>query len=426
MTTRASTNAHRLSAIDRAYFSGPAGNDTITGLYLDVGGSPPDLTTLRERLHRRMADTALPALALTASSRRTHWKPAPVDLDVHVRDIVEADDLDRAVESLLHRPLPSATRPLWDLWILTTPSRTEYRLCFRCHHGMLDGVGIAHTALALLADQTVPGPRAHHPHRPTLPAVARVCRERAAALRRGQGWDALSAPGDGTRSWRHADAAESRLRNIAARTGGTVNDVFLAATTCALQTWWHTTSSGTDDPDQPADLPVAMPMSVRRAGEETAPGNRTAFTRLRLPTSKPDPRAILSAITRDTRRLNRIRYRDTAWSLACLPALSPLVQAQMERAWQNPTVICSQVRFPSPFHCFGSTVSAAARLPVLAASTPCYLGLTRVAETARFAVVHNASLQHATDLPRMWLNALTKLEHAAGCGSQAETADSSA
>jgi hypothetical protein len=96
------------------------------------------------------------------------------------------------------------------------------------------------------------------------------------------------------------------------------------------------------------------------------------------------------------------------------------VETQLERAWKSSTVICSHVHFPSAFDCFGSPVRAAARLPVLACGVPCYLGLTRVGDTARFAVVHDATLQRAGDLPRLWLRALADLEHAAGRTDEAE------
>jgi hypothetical protein len=400
----------------------------LTGLYLDLEGQPPDPKEIRERVRRRAPH--LPVLRLTASPDHTRWEPAPLDLHTHVRvRRTEATYLDAASADLLRHSLPGRGAPLWDLWLLAAHDARGYRLCFRAHHGLLDVVGIAHTVAALIADEPTAGPRPHRPRRPTAAAAAHLAREAISSLRRDRHWPELTSPAAELRTWSYADTEERRLRNLAATWGGTVNDVFLATLAGAFRAW-----RARRDPTAPhPDLPLAMPMSVRRSGEDAAPGNHIVFARLKLPVSHDDPALAMRAVMRATARLHRTHYRDTAWPLYTIRCISPLAQAHLRRASERTLVIPSHVHLPRSFHCFGAPVRAAARLPVLARGVRCYAGLTRVADTARFAVVHDRGLAGAADLPGLWLRALADLEAVSafpapptdgtGPGSQPELAD---
>ncbi len=379
----------------------------ISGLYLDLEGRPPEPEAIRERVHRR--ESCVPALHLTASPDNGWWDSVPLDLSVHLRSRqVEPGGLDSATADLLQHKLPGPRAPLWDLWLLTMRDSRRYRLCFRAHHALLDGVGIAHTVAALLADEPVPGPRPHRPRRPTAAAAAHLSREAVGSLRRERHWPELTAPATDLCAWGYCDAEEERLRNLATAWGGTVNDVFLATLAGTFRAW-----RARRDPSGPCpDLPLAMPMSVRRCGGETAAGNHIVFARLRLPVSHDDPASAMRTVMEATARLRHTHYRDTAWPLYTTRCISPLARAHLRRAWERALVIPSHVHLPRAFHCFKGTVLAAARLPVLARGVRCYTGLTRVAGTARFAVVHDRALPGAADLPHLWLRALSQLETA--------------
>ncbi|MFB9392374.1 wax ester/triacylglycerol synthase domain-containing protein [Streptomyces coeruleoprunus] len=351
---------------------------------------------------------------MTASRRRTHWHIAECDVAAHVRSFPEPGrDPDALTGRLLAVPLPSPHAPLWDVWVLPSPDGTWYRLCFRAHHGLLDGVGIAHTVVGLLADEPVEGPYPHRPGRPTVAAGLHLARETGASLRPVRGWEPLSGPGGEERAWCFGDVAEARLRRLADGFGGTVNDVFLGALSGALRAW----SEGCRAVRPRTDLPVSMPMSVRRAEEAVLPGNRLTFARVWLPTSEEDPRRVMDTVVRATRRLSRTHYRDTASPLYTAWGVSRVAAAHLRGAWRRTPVASSHVRLPSAFRCFGAPVTAAARLPVLGRGLRCFAGLTRVAGTARFAVVHDVDLPGAGELPELWLRALAGLEAVAPDGA---------
>ncbi|MER8042182.1 wax ester/triacylglycerol synthase domain-containing protein [Streptomyces sp. NPDC094032] len=401
---------HRITSVDRAYLADTGRTERITGLYLDFPGEPPDLALLRARVRSRAAH--LPALHLRAPRRGNQWQSLRCDTDAHVFAAPATDDIDRATEHLMQYPCLPPEAPMWDLWLLPAAHRRFFRLCFRAHHGLLDGVGIAHNALALVADQPVRGP---NPHRPGSPGLAGLLHLVAKKSRLPMGnWRDLSAPSHRTgKRWCHADVPEADLRALADRWGSTVNDVFLAAVAGTFRAWAQAQAKATlRAPTPPGDLLTTMPMSVRREGEENLPGNRTVFSHLRLPTSTDDPAQAMRAVLRQTRWMSHSNYRDNAQVLYSTPPTSRLVGRRLRQTWEDTPLIVSHVRLPSPFHCFGSPVTAAARLPVLGPGVHCYVGLTRVASTARLAIVHNGGLPGAQDLPALWTRCLADLRAA--------------
>ncbi|MCS0636905.1 hypothetical protein NX801_14805 [Streptomyces sp. LP05-1] len=383
----------RTRCVDRVYLADAV--PVTTGLCLDLAGPPPTGDEVRNRLAERVP--ALPALGLGVNRSGTRFVPLPPRPGDQLRLLpVAPGEWDQATETLLRLPLAAAGGPLWDLTLLTAPGERRFRLCLRAHHTLLDGVGIAHTALALLADRPVPGPYPARTGRPTATGAAALARTALGSLRRPQ-WPGFGAERHGDFRWVYADLGEPLLRRAADRHGVTANDVFLAA----LARAFHICRPDTR-PDAPCpDLPLAMPMSVRDGRTRLHPGNHLVFGHFMLPVSAPDARTALARVVRTTARLRACRYRDTVWALYDTAALTPVTSAHLRLSAARAPVSASHVALPEAPVCFGAPVTAAARLPVPAGGARCYAGLTRVAATARLQVVHDTSVPWAARLPAL-------------------------
>jgi WS/DGAT/MGAT family acyltransferase len=270
---------------------------------------------------------------------RPRWEDAgEPSLAHHVRRVRAAgDDLD----SVLEVAQPDAVtafdpaRPPWALTTVDGLAGGRAAFVLRFHHAITDGVGgieIAH----LLFDRTR-NPRgaatttrspatAGTGDNPSLPWVARAAAGGAARLARAA-VDAARRPGDAlvtpVRMGRSAARLISpsgggspelagrsldrwlaaterpleRVRAAARATGGTVNDVLLAAVAGALSSYHR---------EQGRPVPavrVTMPISIRRPDDHIG-GNRFVPARFTLPVDDPDPRArvqIAGAIVRGWR-----------------------------------------------------------------------------------------------------------------------------
>ncbi|MEU2564546.1 wax ester/triacylglycerol synthase domain-containing protein [Streptomyces longispororuber] len=396
-----------IAAVDRAYLRAPHDRVRVTGLYLDVDGPSPDITVLRARVRDRIIHRHVPALRRFATAGSVRWEHTEPDIEEHVNVWPGTEDLDGVTEELMRHPLPSPTRPLWDLWVINAPRSRSFRLCFRVHHGLLDGEGIAHTALHLLADGVARGPHAHPAFTPTPAGLLMMGGDLMAARGRQRQWSLLATEAHGrAKRWCYADVPESRLRAVAGMWRATVNDVFLAAVCGALGA--RRQSAAARRP-LPADITATMPMSVRRPGQETSPGNHTVFSHVRLRTAV-QPKEAIRDITAYTRRLSARRYRDAALPLYTAPILSPLVERMVRHGLSHTPLVVSHVTLPERLRCFGAEVTAAFRLPDLGRGVLWYVGLTRLPGTARLAVVHEADAEGARAFPAQWLQALTDLE----------------
>jgi WS/DGAT/MGAT family acyltransferase len=250
---------------------------------------------------------------------RPRWVDAGApSLAHHVRRLRAPGE---GLESVLELVEPDAAaafdpaRPPWSLTIVDGLAGGQAAFVLRFHHAITDGVGgiqIAH----LLFD------RARRPRRsaataeprdgPPPPGLVGAAADGAARLARAaldaarRPGDALAAPlrlgrsaaklmstgGSGSpelegrsldRWLATTERPLERLRQAAHATGGTVNDVLLAAVAGALAAYHR---------EQGRPVPavrVTMPISIRRTGDPIG-GNHFVPARFTLPVDDPDPR----------------------------------------------------------------------------------------------------------------------------------------
>ncbi|WP_320774015.1 wax ester/triacylglycerol synthase domain-containing protein [Streptomyces sp. CRN 30] len=405
---------YTIGPIDRTFLA--MRRPPVAGFFLDFHGPAPDPDGLRERVVSRAG--ALPALTHLLPERRArHWSPraAPVDPDVHVhhRAVSSEQELADLCEALLARELPGRGDPPWDCWLLTgPPGSARFRICFRTHHALQDGVGAAHSVLGLLADTPARGPRLYPPAPSGLRAVLSAARETAApALRPGPPWHAVrrfpAGPGEAAAArWAHGEVPFARLRSLADAHRTSVNDAALAALSLALRSW----SAELSLPDAPVPARTLVAMSTRGPRQRLRPGNHIAYHRLHLPVTAPTFAASVAEVRRQTDAVRRTLRRDALRTVQSLPGpLAPPVLAV--RAAVNirlyPLAV-SSVSFPEAFPCFGGRLAGASLFLHIADTEqrPVYVSFTRTPDTVRCTVVTDAARPHTTALPRYWVRAV--------------------
>lgn len=399
----------RAGPLERFLYGSPGSKVIPTGFFMDLPGTPPSAGALRDRALGRVAE--LPALHQLAAPGPRWGRATALDPARHIRtrDVAPGGAaLDAASQELLHLPLPSGAAPMWDIWLLRTPGQDGYRLCFRVHHALQDGVGAAHTVTRLLADDPgTPGPRAHRPVPVTLRGLTGLGRDLYGSLRRDRSWGVLGVPPADDLAWSYRDVPDARLRALAARWGGTVNDMYLAALARAFRAW-HARRPAPHPPC--GDVTAVVPMSLRRKGEEHAPGNRLVFARVALPCSQAGPAECVRRLVCDTRQLRTSGQREIAGRLFNWAPAAATIRKQLAITTPRISLIASNVHLPHDVSCFGSRVGAASMFTALPHGVLCYVSLTRTGGTARCTVVHDRALPGAGDLPELWLTALGELE----------------
>ncbi|MFE5792820.1 hypothetical protein ACFQ8C_09605 [Streptomyces sp. NPDC056503] len=391
-----------MNALDRAFAflsdRGPA--PFMVGHVLDF---PADAFTLDD-LRARVAERApgLEALGVAAVPGARSWtRTAPPRAEAHVGGERVDGRLAEATDAAMHGPLPARPAPRWDLRLLTCRTERVQRVCFRIEHAVTDGVGAAHLVAALLADEPGAGP---HPYRPPVPRRASAAWLASSPLGKLPVQETVPAGYDATHGGRaamaYADVPEARLRAVASRWGAGVNDVYLTAVTGALAALQQRQAGHV------RDLKVVMPMSVRRQGAELVPGNAALPAILRLPCAAAGPGERLGAVAGQTLAHKGSGLRESGWK-TFLRVPPRLLCRATERA--SFRLAASHINLNGTSRVLGAPLLAGT---VFALNSPGMLGyfsLTRTAETARVAVVHDRSFAAAADLPRLWVEALDEL-----------------
>jgi diacylglycerol O-acyltransferase / wax synthase len=266
------------------------------------------------------------------------WRDDPdFNLRRHVTvaggEAVSTDGLRRLTDEFLSLQLPR-DRPLWSLLVVPSVDRRRAALVGKVHHAMVDGLAAVEMGLLLFDASPDSGPveRAEWrpepesgPARVLLDSLADSALEQFRAARRVA---ALGlSPGEGVRiagTLRRAalslaeDAINpappsplnvpigpartlvkhrvpmARAIRIKQRAGATLNDVILAISAGALRQL--AVRLGED----PVDLRVMVPVSVRRPDDDRGQGNRITFAFMDLPVSYRDPAARLARVRRQT------------------------------------------------------------------------------------------------------------------------------
>jgi hypothetical protein len=225
-------------------------------LVFDFCGPTPALEPFAARALDRAAE--LPVLNRLLPDHRVRSWPlsgAPLAGPVHVRHHRPSRlmDLDEATNRILREALPGGAHPAWDVWLLEDPTDDgRFRVCCRVHHGLLDGVGAANVALALLADQGVLGPCPHRPALPTPRGALATAAGVALSRRRVRHWAELPTERSPNGHFPFRDVPEQLARTLAEAYGTSVNDVSLAAPALALRGWRLSSA----DPEECPDMPV--------------------------------------------------------------------------------------------------------------------------------------------------------------------------
>ena len=225
------------------------------------------------------------------------------------------------------------TKPVWELWLVDGLSNGRFAIVGKSHHCLVDGVSGMDITTVLFDTQPEPPPQpepepwAPGPEpsdtqllgralveRATTPAEAvrgvralfRAPRQVAGAMVDGlESVGALARAGISAPpspfnvdispyrrfAWVHADLDE--FKRIKAATGGTVNDVVLAAVAGALGRYLRARGHATAG----LELKAMVPISVRMADELGDLGNRVSAMYAPLPVGVEDPAERLRAVS---------------------------------------------------------------------------------------------------------------------------------
>ncbi|MFC7309687.1 wax ester/triacylglycerol synthase family O-acyltransferase [Streptomyces monticola] len=265
----------------------------------------------------------------------------------HVQLACVARDFHAAAGELMERPLNRA-RPPWEAHVLPGEDGTSFAVLFKFHHALADGLHALTLAAGVMdppparaprARADVPAPRARgdvpaaHTRAtddvaPATDDVARAGDDAERPVRRGFGIPALPDPRDlpnplapvrrrigaaaraldigvsvaratwgvrstaaltsdatGTRRTAGAVIDIDQVHRIRKKTGGTVNDVLIAAVAGALRRWLEERGESGDGVGPRALIPV----SRRRPRGAEPDGNRLSGYLIRLPVGERDP-----------------------------------------------------------------------------------------------------------------------------------------
>lgn len=229
------------------------------------------------------------------------------------------------VESLRRRRL-DASRPLWEVWLLPGLAEGRVGLFLRIHHVVADGIAGLTTLGALLDPRNEPDGEGHAWVARPWPTSGQLLldnlRRRVEAFahamrsvpRAGRSLRSLRAAWPATRELlagppgpstsldgvigqdRILAVARSNLADVSAVArahDATINDVLLAMIAGGLGSLLQSRGEDVED----LELPVYVPMSLRRGSEEGPTGNDISQIIVRLPIGLPDPEARLRQIT---------------------------------------------------------------------------------------------------------------------------------
>ena len=317
------------------------------------------------------------------------------------------------------------TRPLWEFTLVEGLKAGGAAVIMKMHHSLTDGIGCVQLALVLFdadADHRSSGPPLAAPpgehvrgHQLVLEALAdRVIRWRDEAWRAvhrtpgalvrvarhpfGTGADVLETARSIERTVRPLPAALSpvmtqrgpgrvlhtitvgldQLKGAGARSGGTLNDSFMAAVTGGLRRY-HEQHGATADA-----LTVTVPISIRTPGDPPG-GNRITLQRLRVPMSMVDPidrtRAI-GACCRAARAERSLAFTD-----AIAAAMNLVPTGYVGSVLKHVDFLASDVTgFPdqiflcgarvTDYSAFGPTIGAALNATLFSYNGSCCIGLT--------------------------------------------------
>ncbi|GAA2973282.1 wax ester/triacylglycerol synthase domain-containing protein [Streptomyces enissocaesilis] len=404
--------------VDAVYHLSQSPHPQIVGTLLRFAGAPPDPDRLRQHLAAHLGAQPVLRHRLQDVGGRIRRVPVEVRLEDHVRRHAAplGTPWEEVADELRRAPLAPAPAAPWDVWLADGYRREEWLLFFRSHHALTDGTGRAHLINSLFGGTSPPGttvPRNGF----SLLCAGRLLADAASGLLFDSPpalpWQWLRGPTSGSSRLSCVSLPYEWLSQVGRSAGVTTNDVYLAAMAGTMRQL--ALNRGTS-PDELRSLPVSMPMSTRRAGEETLPGNYLAMTRVPLPCHLSDPWERLAQVHRATLRAKKQGRAATSRFLQeHAPYRVAEAAARAVMAPRTAPVCCNYVPYRVPELSFdGCRALDAASVGALMEGHLLYAALTYHRSLARLAVVHDAALPDAADVGELWSGQINALCRSAG------------
>jgi diacylglycerol O-acyltransferase len=349
-------NYERLSGLDECFLGFETANSpmhvAVTAIFepgpLCRPGGGVDIDGVREHLAGRLplVPRFRQRLAYLPVMRDAVWiDDDGFDLSRHVRHASlprpgSTEKLQQRCAEIIERPL-DRRRPLWEAWVVEGLASGGFAFVVKVHHCIVDGIAGIGMLAALLdttptpppadsgAWQPRPAPSSRELLRDEIARRLRGTRDIGRAVGRVLGDPVAGAAGIGAAAgslWRllrtglstapdvsfnrpvgpHRQLAWGqfdlgRVKAIARRLGGTVNDVVLTVVSGAIGGALR--HRGERVPDLP--LRAVVPVSVRSAEEFGAPGNRVSLWLVPLPVHERDAQRRFREIHATTDELKR-------------------------------------------------------------------------------------------------------------------------
>jgi diacylglycerol O-acyltransferase len=339
---QAMASGDRLTGLDSSFLhleDGPAHMHVASTLVFD--GPTPDYVDFREHIRSRLH--LVPRFRqklrfVPYGQGRPVWVDDPqFNLDYHVRHTAlpepGSEQQLRTLAARIFSQRLDRSKPVWELWLADGLSGGRFAIVGKSHHCLVDGVSGMDITTVLFdtepepADQPEPDAWAPGPEPSDTQLLGRALLERATtpaeavrgvrALFRaprqvaGAVVDGLESVGALARAgisappspfnveispyrrfaWVQADLGA--LKRIKSATGGTVNDVVLAAVAGALGRFLRARGHATSG----LELKAMVPISVRTADEHGDLGNRVSAMYAPLPVGVEDPAERLRAVS---------------------------------------------------------------------------------------------------------------------------------
>jgi diacylglycerol O-acyltransferase / wax synthase len=332
----------RLTGLDSSFLhleDGPAHMHVASTLVFE--GPTPEYVDFRDHIRSRLH--LVPRFRqklrfVPYGQGRPVWVDDPqFNLEYHVRHTAlpepGSEQQLRTLAARIFSQRLDRTKPVWELWLVDGLSRGRFAIIGKSHHCLVDGVSGMDITTVLFDTQPeppaqpepepwAPGPEPSDTQilgralidRATTPgeavrgvrALFRAPRQVAGAVVDGlesvgalarAGISAPASPFNVEISpyrrfaWVQADLAG--FKRIKGATGGTVNDVVLAAVAGALGRYLRARGHATAD----LELKAMVPISVRMADEHGELGNRVSAMYAPLPVGVEDPAERLRAVS---------------------------------------------------------------------------------------------------------------------------------
>jgi WS/DGAT/MGAT family acyltransferase len=409
----------RLSGIDASFLAQERqGSHMHIGAVMVFEGPPPEREEFARHISSRLGMVpryrqrlAVPRMEMG----RPLWVDDPsFNIDYHVRHTGlpapgSTEQLRRLAARIFSQRL-DRTKPLWEMWLIEGLEDGGFALISKTHHCLVDGVSGIDITAVLFDLEREPGPRAAGEEeewvaepppsqaglvgagvRDLVKAPLRIAERALGALRDpGRtiaeareavegvaeiGWGYVNSPPENPLNvkigphrriyWVETSLAD--LKAIKNGLGGTVNDVFLAVVSGALQSWLRSRGLRTEG----MELRGCVPVSVRGADEHGDLGNRITMMACPLPVYADAPTTRLRIVSEAMQGLKDSKQALGAEVIAGLQDFAPpTIFAQASRLNFSSRIynlLVTNVPGPQfPLYLLGRELTALVPVPFLA------------------------------------------------------------